>query len=155
MFSLSVSPLYLLSSLTQGSPCLLTSCLGLSTPNNLGIRWMWGSLTPALSCQSLPHPLPVCMLLLSSSSLSFWQAESLNDIFCWLDAVRLELWVKNVREKPINLLSLLRIIPIQNNRNTSTLLAPFHSKQNTEKQMKLLFTNKCSTVALPGSSGDP
>lgn len=155
MFPLSASPLYLLSSLTLCSPCLLTSHLGLSTPNNLGICWMWGSLTPALSYQSLLHPFPVCMLLLSSSSLSFWQAESLTDFFCWLDAVRPELWVKNVREKLINLLSLLRIIPVQNNMNTSTFLAPFHSKQNKEKQMKLQFTNKCSTAAIPGSSGNP
>jgi len=95
-------------------------------------------------------------MLLSFSSLSFWQEESLNDIFCWLDAVRHDLWVKNVREKPINLLSLLRIIPIQeHNRNTSTLLAPFHSKLNTEKQMKWLSTNKCLTATLPGSLGDP
>ncbi len=130
MFSLSASPLYLLSSLTLPSPSLLTSHLGLSTPNNLGI------------CRVSHQPYPVslssirslfvrscCLLALSPSDrLNHWLISSAG----W-NAVRPELWVKNVREKLINLLSLLSIIPVHNNINASTFLAHFHSKQNIEQ----------------------
>ncbi len=129
MFSLSASPLYLLSSLTLPSPSLLTSHLGLSTPNNLGI------------CRVSHQPYPVslssirslfvrscCLLALSPSDrLNHWLISSAG----WMPSD----WTlgQECREKLINLLSLLSIIPVHNNINASTFLAHFHSKQNIEQ----------------------